>query len=197
MSDLIELLVQDAEAWHAWLDIHHADHMGVWLVLQKKGGQITTLTYEEALEEALCFGWIDGQLAKRDSDSYKRRFTPRLPGSSWSARNVECVTRLIETGRMQPAGMAAVEAAKVKGSWQTAYRGQSDIQIPPDLAQALATNPTAAKTFYELDSANRYSILYRLNAVKRQATRDHKLAEYIEMLARGESIHPRKATKDS
>jgi uncharacterized protein YdeI (YjbR/CyaY-like superfamily) len=154
VSDLAELLVQDAEAWHAWLDSHHADHPGVWLVLHKKGGQATALTYAQALDEALCFGWIDGQIARRDDDSYRQRFTPRRPGSPWSARNVQYTACLTEAGRMQPAGIAAV------------------------------------------DAANRYAIVYRLNTVKRPATRDRKLAGYVDMLARGESIHPRKPRKD-
>ncbi len=196
MSDLDELLVQDAEAWHAWLGSHHADHPGVWLVLHKKGGQATALTYAQALDEALCFGWIDGQIARRDDDSYRQRFTPRRPNSVWSARNVEHVALLTEAGRMQPAGLAAVRAAKAQGRWQAAYRGQAAIETPPDLAQALAANPAAAATFAQLDAANRYSILYRLDTVKRQATRDRKLAEYVDMLARGESIHPRQPRKD-
>jgi uncharacterized protein YdeI (YjbR/CyaY-like superfamily) len=112
VSELAELLVQDAVAWHAWLNRHHADHPGVWLVLHKKGGQSTTLTYAQALDEALCFGWIDGQIARRDEHSYRQRFTPRRPNSPWSARNVEHVARLTQAGRMQPAGTAAVEAAK-------------------------------------------------------------------------------------
>lgn len=192
MSDLPELLVPDAEAWHAWLDSHHADHPGVWLVLHKKGGQTTALTYEQALDEALCYGWIDGQIARRDEDSYRQRFTPRRPDSSWSARNVEHVARLTQAGRMQPAGIAAVDAAKARGRWQAAYRGQADMQIPTDLAAALAANPVAAATFDQLDAANRYAIVYRLNAVKRPTIRDRKLAEYVDMLARGESLHPRK-----
>jgi len=196
VSDLAELLVQDAGAWHAWLDSHHADRSGVWLVLHKKGGQTTALTYAEALDEALCFGWIDGQIARRDDDSYRQRFTPRRPNSSWSQRNVEHVARLTQAGRMQPAGITAVDAAKAQGRWQAAYRGQADMQTPSDLAQALAATPAAAATFDQLDAANRYAIVYRLNAVKRPLTRDRKLAEYVDMLARGESLHPRKPRKD-
>jgi uncharacterized protein YdeI (YjbR/CyaY-like superfamily) len=192
VSDLAELLLQDAEAWHNWLDCHHSEHPGVWLVLHKTGGHTTALTYAQALDEALCFGWIDGQIGRRDDASYRQRFTPRRPGATWSARNVEHVARLTQAGRMKPAGIAAVDAAKAEGRWQAAYRGQADMQIPPELAQALAANPAAAATFERLDAANRYSIVYRLNAVKRPATRDRKLAEYVDMLARGESIHPRK-----
>jgi uncharacterized protein YdeI (YjbR/CyaY-like superfamily) len=195
VSDLAELLVEDAEAWHAWLDRHHADHPGVWLVLHKKGGQTTALIYAEALDEALCFGWIDGQIARRDDDSYRQRFTPRRPNSAWSQRNVGHIARLTQAGRMQPAGIAAVDVAKAQSPWQAAYRGQADMQTPPDLAEALAANPAAAAAFHQLDAANRYSIVYRLNAVKRPSTRDRKLAEYVDMLARGESLHPRKPPK--
>ncbi len=195
-SDLPELLVKNSEAWHAWLNNHHADHDGVWLVLHKKGGRTTDLTYPEALDEALCFGWIDGQIDRRDDDSYRRRFTPRRPSSLWSQRNVEHVARLARAGRMQPAGFAAVDAAKAQGLWQAAYPGQADTQIPTDLVHALAASPAAAATFAQLDAANRYSIVYRLNAAKSPNTRDRKLANYIEMLARGESIHPRRTMKD-
>jgi uncharacterized protein YdeI (YjbR/CyaY-like superfamily) len=190
MTELAELLVEDADAWRAWLDSHHADHPGVWLVLHKKGGHTTSLTYAQALDEALCFGWIDGQVARRDEGSYRQRFTRRRPGSAWSARNVEHVGRLTEAGRMQPAGMAAVDAAKGSGRWQAAYPGQAAMQTPPDLARALAANPAAAATFDQLDAANRYAIVYRLTTVTRATTRDRKLAEYVDMLARGESLHP-------
>jgi uncharacterized protein YdeI (YjbR/CyaY-like superfamily) len=196
VTDLEELLVQDAETWHAWLDSHHGDHPGVWLVLHKKGGRTTELTYAEALDEALCFGWIDGQLGRRDDDSYRQRFTPRRPNSPWSARNVEHVARLTKAARMQPAGIATVDAAKAQGRWQAAYRGQADMRTPPDLAQALAANPAAAAMFDQLDGANRYAIVYRLSAVKRPTTRARKLAEYVDMLARGESIHPNRLRKD-
>ena len=196
MPDLAELLLKDAQEWRAWLGSHHADHPGVWLVLHKKGGRTTALTYAQALDEALCFGWIDGQIARRDDDSYRQRFTPRRPRSPWSARNVEHVTRLTEAGRMQPAGIAAVEAAKAQGRWESAYRGQADMQTPPELAQALAANPAAAATFDQLDAANRYAIVYRLGAVKRSTTRERKLAEFVARLARGESIHPRRQRKD-
>jgi uncharacterized protein YdeI (YjbR/CyaY-like superfamily) len=196
VSDLAELLLRDAEEWRAWLGGHHRDHPGVWLVLHKKGGQTTALTYAQALDEALCFGWIDGQIARRDDDSYQQRFTPRRPKSAWSQRNVEHVARLTQSGRMQLAGIAAVDAAKTQGRWQAAYPGQADMQTPLDLVQALAASPAAAATFDQLDAANRYAIVYRLNAVKRSTTRDRKLAEYVDMLARGESLHPRKPRKD-
>ncbi len=195
MTEFAELLVQNAGAWRTWLDSHHADHPGAWLVLHERGGHTTALTCAEARDEALCFGWIDGQIARRDDASYRQRFTPRRPGSPWSARNVGHVARLTGSGRMPPAGIAAVDAAEAQGRWDVAYRGQADMHIPPDLARALAANPAAAATFDELDAANRFAIVYRLDAVKRPSTRDRKLAVYVDMLARGESLYPRKPPK--
>lgn len=196
MAELPEILVSDAAAWRTWLKEHHTDHPGVWLVLHKKGGRTTSLTYAQALDEALCFGWIDGQIGRRDEETYRQRFTPRRPDSSWSARNVEHVARLTAAGRMQPAGIEAVESAKSDGRWATAYAGQARAQIPPDLSQALAANAAAAAAFERLDSANRYAIIYRLDAVKLPQTRRRKLAHYIDMLTRGEAIHPRKRRRD-
>ncbi len=196
MVELPELLVPDVGAWRAWLAEHHADQQGVWLVLHKKGGRTTSLTYAQALDEALCFGWIDGQIGRRDEESYRQRFKPRRPTSSWSARNVEHIARLSQAGRMQPAGIAAVESAKSDGRWDTAYAGQAKAEIPPDLSQALTANPAAAAAFQQLSSANRYAIIYRLNAAKLPQTRSRKLAQYIDMLTRGEAIHPRRPRRD-
>jgi uncharacterized protein YdeI (YjbR/CyaY-like superfamily) len=187
VAELPELLLSDASEWREWLAEHHSDHAGVWLVLHKKGGRTTALTCALALDEALCFGWIDGQLGVRDDETYRQRFTPRRANSPWSARNVGHVTRLAEAGRMQPTGTAAVEAAQANGRWQQAYQGQATAQPPADLLAALAANPVAAATFETLDAAHRYAIIYRLNSVKQQATRERKLAQYIDMLARGES----------
>jgi uncharacterized protein YdeI (YjbR/CyaY-like superfamily) len=194
--ELPELLLKDIVDWRAWLARHHADHAGVWLILHKKGGRTTALTYAKALDEALCFGWIDGQIARRDDETYRQRFTPRRPDGPWSARNVSHVTRLADEGRMQPAGTAAVKAAKADGRWKAAYQGQAAAQAPADLREALEANRAAAATFKMLDAANRYAIIYRLNAVKQQETRERKLAQYIGMLSRGESIHRRKPRSD-
>ncbi len=196
MAELPELLLRDAAEWRAWLVDHHCDRAGVWLVLHKKGGHTTALTYAAALDEALCFGWIDGQVAGRDDESYRQRFTPRRANSSWSARNASHVTRLAEAGRMHAAGTAAVEAARADGRWQTAYQGQATMQTPPDLQEALEANPVAAARFETLDAANRYAILYRLNSVRQQQTRERRLARYIDMLARGDVIHERKPRSD-
>jgi uncharacterized protein YdeI (YjbR/CyaY-like superfamily) len=190
-SVLEELLVADAEDWRAWLDRHHGESPGVWLVLAKKGKtDPTVLTYGEALLAALCYGWIDGQIRRRDGESYRQRFTPRQQRSMWSARNVGLAEQLLAEGRMQPAGKAAVERARRDGSWEKAYAGPATIEVPDDLAAALAAQPQAAATFARLTSQNRYAILYRLSTATRAETRSRRLDQYVAMLARGESIYP-------
>ena len=190
-SVLEELLVADAEDWRAWLDRHHGKSPGVWLVLAKKGKtDPTALTYDEALLEALCYGWIDGQIRRRDGESYRQRFTPRRQRSNWSSRNVVLAEQLLAEGRMRPAGKAAVERARKDGSWEKAYAGPATIEVPDDLAAALAAQPQAAATFARLTSQNRYAILYRLSTAKRAETRSRRLKQYVAMLARGASIYP-------
>jgi uncharacterized protein YdeI (YjbR/CyaY-like superfamily) len=190
-ADLPELIVEDAAAWAAWLAERHATSDGVWLALAKRGGDPPTrLRYQEAMEEALCYGWIDGQVRRYDADSYRQRFTPRRKRSAWSRRNVELAERLIGEGRMKPTGKAAVEQARSDGRWQAAYAGPATIEIPADLADALAAEPKAAAMFELLTSQNRYAILYRLATAKRPETRSRRLAKFVEMLARGETIYP-------
>ena len=154
---LDELLLPDAAAWRAWLADNHASSPGVWLVLHKKGGTATTLTYAEALDEALCFGWIDGQSRPRDGESWFQRMTPRRPRSVWSARNVGHVARLEEEGRMREAGRAQVRAAQADGRWDIAYGGSASATVPDDLAAAIAAEPRAQAWFDVLTSTNRYS----------------------------------------
>jgi uncharacterized protein YdeI (YjbR/CyaY-like superfamily) len=186
-----ELVVADASGWSQWLSQHGAESAGVWLVLAKKGtDKPTRLTYDEALEEAICHGWVDGQLAKRDEGSFRRRFTPRRPGSAWSKRNVAIACRLTEEGRMTPSGLEAVERAKADGRWVAAYEGQASITVPPDLAEALAASPQAQAMFDRLDAANRYAVLYRVSTAKRLETRRSRITRYVGMLAEGETIHP-------
>jgi uncharacterized protein YdeI (YjbR/CyaY-like superfamily) len=185
-----ELMVADASEWSRWLGQHFAESSGVWLVLAKRGTTgPTKLTYDEALEEAVCHGWIDGQLAKRDERTFRRKFTPRRPGSAWSKRNVDLVGRLTDEGRMQPAGMDAVERAKVDGRWNDAYEGSSTITVPSDLAAALAACHDAQTMFEGLDATNRYAILYRISTAKRPETRQRRIKQFVAMLARGETIH--------
>jgi uncharacterized protein YdeI (YjbR/CyaY-like superfamily) len=189
-----ELVVADAAAWREWLRENHPDPTGVWLALAKKAAfshpePPTTLTYAEALDEALCHGWIDGQARRRDELTTFQRFTPRRARSIWSARNVGYVARLIDEGRMQAAGLAEVERAKADGRWDVAYAGPATAVVPDDLAAAIAADPAAAAMFERLTSQNRYAILHRLGQLKRAETRERRIGEYVAMLARGETIH--------
>ncbi len=193
--DLPELVVRDADEWRRWLSAHHADSPGVWLVLAKKGTvDPTTVSYDEALDEAICFGWIDGQLGRRDSVTFRRRFTPRKARSSWSQRNAAIAERLIAAGRMHRSGEDEVRQAKQDGRWELAYAGQASIEIPEDLATALSTNPRAKTMFEKLTSANRYAVLYRIANAKKPETRSRRIGQFVEMLARGETIHPQAPT---
>lgn len=189
-TELPELLLPDAAAWRAWLAEHHATAPGVWLVLHKKGGDVTALTYAAAVEEALCFGWIDGQARSRDAGSSSQRMTRRGPRSRWSATNVERVERLEREGRMAEAGRAAVRAARADGRWEAAYPGPATAEVPDDLAAAIAADPRAQAMFDVLTSQNRYALVHRLGAVKRADTRARKIAEFVAMLARHEAPHP-------
>ncbi len=193
VADLDELLVPDAAAWRSWLEQHHADSPGVWLVLTKKGGEVTALTRTDALDEALCFGWIDGQARSRDSGSSLQRMTPRTARSRWSQVNVGLVARLEAEGRMAPAGRAAVDAARADGRWDAAYAPPSTAQLPEDLAAAIAADPAAQAMFEVLTKTNRYALIHRLDAVKRAETRERKIAEFVAMLARQETPYPQKA----
>jgi len=192
-DELEELVVPDAEALRAWLLDNHETCPGVWLALTRKGGSVTSLTWQQAVDEALCVGWIDGQGRARDSETSSIRFTPRRPRSPWSQRNVANVARLEAEGRMLPAGRRAVEAAKADGRWEAAYAAQSEAEVPADLAAAVAADPAAQAMFDVLTKTNRFALIYRLNAVKRPATRERKIAEFVAMLARHETPHPQKA----
>lgn len=185
------LTVADASAWFRWLGEHEHRSKGVWLVLAKKGTvEPTCLTYDEALEEAIRYGWVDGQLAKGDEHTFRRRFTPRRPGSGWSRRNVALADRLTQEGRMLPGGTAAVERAKADGSWDRAYEGQRAMTVPPDLAAALAANPPAFARFEHLDAGNRYAFCYRVATAKAAETRRQRVERFVAMLARGETLRP-------
>jgi len=192
-----ELIVRDARAWRAWLAKHHAEQDGVWLVLAKKGTvKPTSLVYDDALEEALCHGWIDGQVKRRDETTYKQRFTPRRKRSPWSKRNVGIAERLVAEGRMHDAGVAEIERAKSDGRWEAAYAGPATIEVPDDLAKALAANPKALRMFEQLTKQNRYAVLYRMTTAKRAETRERRIGEFVAMLARGETPYPQKRRSD-
>ena len=190
---LPELLVPDAVALRAWLEERHATSVGVRLVLTKKGGSVTEVTWASAVEELLCFGWIDGQAGKRDEDSYTVRITPRRPKGSWSQRNVALVATLEEQGRMTEAGRAVVEAARTDGRWDAAYAGPATRRAPDDLAAAIAAEPDAQAMYDVLTSANRFALIHRVENMKRAESRARKIAAMVEMLARGETLHPQKA----
>ena len=190
-----ELIVVDAAAWQSWLHEHHAASDGVWLVLAKKNVTTpTSLTYAEALEEALCHGWIDGQRKSRDEQTFIQRYTPRRAQSMWSKRNVDLVARMEEEGRMRPAGRAEIERAKADGRWDKAYGGSSAKEIPEDLAAALAAEPRAQAMFEILTSANRFAVVFRVNSAKKPETRAKRITQYVQQLARGETIYPQKRT---
>lgn len=186
-----ELRVDHAAAWRAWLEANHVTSPGVRLVLAKKGVTAPTrLTYDDALSEALCYGWIDGHLTRRDNVTYCVRFTPRRARSSWSQRNVEAAERLIAEGRMQPAGLAEVERAKADGRWARAYGGSASIEVPDDLRDALAASPQAQAMWAVLTRTNRYAVLYRVHEAKCEETRSRRIRQYVEMLARGDTPYP-------
>jgi len=197
MAEAPELLVADAAAWRRWLASNHTASTGVRLVLAKKGvTEPTRLTYDDALPEALCYGWIDGQLTRRDDSTYRVRFTPRRARSAWSRRNVEFAERLISQGLMQPSGLAEVERAKADGRWARAYDGSATIDVPGDLLEALAASPRAKAMWDVLTRTNRYAVLYRIQDAKRAETRARRISQFVEMLARGETPHPQKAKRD-
>ncbi|MEV4642957.1 YdeI/OmpD-associated family protein [Actinoplanes sp. NPDC049548] len=192
-AELEELIVADAEALREWLSANHTTSPGVWLALTRKGGTVTTLTWQQAVDEALCFGWIDGQARKGDGETSWIRFTPRRSRSVWSQRNIANVARLEDQGRMLAAGRAAVDAAKADGRWAAAYAPSSEAEAPADLLAAIAAVPAAQAMFDVLTKTNRFALIYRLNAVKRAETRERKIGEFVAMLARHETIYPQKA----
>lgn len=186
MPDIDEFCVPDAEEWREWLAANEATHDGVWLILAKKGTtEPTTLTYAQALDEALCAGWIDGQKRSRDAATFLQRFTPRRSRSMWSARNVEHIARLTGEGRMRARGLAEVAAAKADGRWERAYAGSADAVVPEDLAAALAAEPELGERFEALTRAARFSVLHPLMTAATPETRARRLAKALDGL-RGE-----------
>jgi uncharacterized protein YdeI (YjbR/CyaY-like superfamily) len=179
-----------AADWLAWLEAEHATSAGCWLKIAKKSASQPTVSYAEALEIALCFGWIDGQKRGLDADHWLQRFTRRTPGSRWSKINTTKAAALIDAGRMRPAGQREVDEARADGRWDAAYEGQRASTVPVDLQQALDANPVAAAFFSSISSVNRYAIIYRIGSVKRPETRARKIADYVTMLAEHKTIHP-------
>jgi uncharacterized protein YdeI (YjbR/CyaY-like superfamily) len=181
---------ESPEAWETWLEANHGSSPGVWLKIAKKGSATASVTYDQALETALCYGWIDGQKKGFDDAAWLQKFTPRGPRSIWSKINREKVERLSAAGRMRPAGTAAVERAKEDGRWEAAYDGQSTATVPHDLRAALDASPRAGEFFATLNGANRYAILFRVQTAKKPETREKRIRDFIAMLERGETMHP-------
>jgi uncharacterized protein YdeI (YjbR/CyaY-like superfamily) len=188
-DDLPILPFSSQADWESWLEENHADAAGLWLKIAKKASGIATVSYAEALDTALCFGWIDGQRGRLDDEWFLQRFTPRRARSRWSQINRAKVEQLIADGRMRPAGLREIERAKADGRWEAAYASQSTIEVPDDLQQALDANPAAKEFFATLSGSNRYAVLYRIHDAKRADTRTRRIEKFVAMLARGETIH--------
>ncbi|TKD11899.1 YdeI/OmpD-associated family protein [Polyangium fumosum] len=177
-------------AWSTWLASNHASSRGVWLKLAKKASGVASVTYPEALEVALVWGWIDGQKKSFDEGAWLQKFTPRGPKSIWSKINREKALALIASGQMQPSGLAEVARAKRDGRWDQAYDSPSRATVPPDLSDALAKNPRAAAFFATLNATNRYAVLFRIQTAKKAETRQKRITQFVEMLAKHEKLHP-------
>ena len=178
-----------ATTWERWLARHHATAPGLWLMIAKKGTGVVTVDITDAIEVALCYGWIDGLRHGHDATYFRQRFTPRKPRSKWSQINRDRVEALIAAGRMRPAGQAQVDAAKADGRWDAAYAGSRTIEVPDDLTKALRRNAKARRAFEALDSANRYAILFRIHDAKRPETRARRIEQFVTMLEEGRTIH--------
>lgn len=196
-GDDIRLFRSPAQ-WEAWLDDNHRQSAGLWMRLAKKDSDLKSITYAQALELALCYGWIDGQKRPESDDAWLQRFLPRSANSIWSKINRGKVEALISSGKIKPSGLLAVEAAKKCGTWDAAYDSPKNSKIPPDFEAALGANPRAREFFEALDGANRYALLFRIQTVKKAETRARKITEFIAMLKRRERIHePRRKPKAS
>jgi uncharacterized protein YdeI (YjbR/CyaY-like superfamily) len=188
-----DLPIVDAEsqsAWTKWLKENHAKSSGVWLRLAKKNSGVQSVTYDEAIESALCFGWIDGQKKGYDETTWLQRMTPRGPRSIWSKINRDKAEALIASGRMKPAGLEAIERARQGGQWDAAYDSQSGASVPPDLQAELDKSEKARDFFATLNSVNRYAILHRIQTATKPETRANRIQKFVEMLKRNEKIHP-------
>lgn len=188
--ELPKLSFPSQKAWERWLKANHQKSPGIWLQIAKKSSGIASVTYAEAIEIALCYGWIDGQKQSHSEEIWQQKFTPRAKKSIWSTINREKALALIASGKMQPAGMAEIDRAKEDGRWDRAYESPKNIQIPPDLQSALNKNPKAKAFFAELNGRNRYAILWRVHTAKKPETRAKRIELFIGMLERGEKLHP-------
>ena len=188
-DNLPVLTFKTAKEWEKWIGKNYASSQGIWLRFYKKVSGVPSVTYPEAVEVSLCYGWIDGQANKYDEKSYLQRFTPRRPKSIWAKKNIERVTSLIASGKMKPAGLKEVEAAKADGRWEMAYDSPATMEIPGDFLAALSKNPKAKKFFETLNKTNRYSIAWRLQTAKKTETREKRMKTILEMLSKKEKFH--------
>lgn len=184
------LLCHDKAEWAEWLGAHHETERGVWLRLAKKDAALRTVSRADALDVALCYGWIDGQVRSLDAESYLQKFTPRGKRSPWSKLNRQHVERLIASGEMRPAGLRAVEAARRDGRWDRAYDSPATAAVPDDLRAALEANSKARAFFETLNATNRYAILHRIQTAVKPETRARRIERFVAMLARGETLYP-------
>ena len=190
LANLPVLLFASPQQWDDWLDEHHTQPHGVWLKIAKKDAGITTVSYAEALDGALCYGWIDGQKKAYDDTFWLQRFTPRRPKSVWSKINTDKAVQLMASGKMKPAGLREVEAARQDGRWDAAYQSQRNLTIPDDFRAQLDDNPQAKAFFDRLNKLNRYALCYRIEAAKKQETRKARIDTFIAMLANHEKLYP-------
>jgi uncharacterized protein YdeI (YjbR/CyaY-like superfamily) len=189
-TDLLSLPFASKKKWADWLARQHDKSAGVWLKFAKKGSEIPSVTYDEALEVALCYGWIDGQKKGFDDKYWLQKFTPRGARSIWSKINTEKAEKLIKSGEMEAAGLKVIEAAKQDGRWDAAYESQKNISVPDDFQAELDKNPKAKASFATLNSVNRYAILFRIHNAKKAETRVRRIQQFVEMLERGEKLYP-------
>jgi uncharacterized protein YdeI (YjbR/CyaY-like superfamily) len=189
-ADIPVIGFADKSAFRDWLKENHKQAAGIWIHFAKKNSGIPSVTYHEALDVALCYGWIDGLKKSHDAKTFVQKFTPRRARSIWSKINRDKALALVANGQMRAAGLAEMERAKKDGRWEAAYESQSRAQIPDDLQLALDANPRAAKFFATISSQNRYAILFRIHNAKKAETRAKKIAQFVEMLERKETIHP-------
>jgi len=190
LANLPLVLFESLQEWENWLDAHHAQPQGVWLKIAKKGTPVSSVSYADALDGALCYGWIDGQKKPYDSAFWLQKFTPRRPKSVWSKVNTDKAARLIEAGAMKPAGQREVDAAKQDGRWDAAYEPQSNLAIPDDFQVELDRHPQAKAFFDTLNKVNRYAMCYRIATAKKPETRQARIDKFIAMLAQGEKLYP-------
>jgi uncharacterized protein YdeI (YjbR/CyaY-like superfamily) len=189
MDELPVISFISVRQWERWLSSNHADTKGIWLQFYKKNAGVKSITHAEALDAALCYGWIDGQLKKSDEESWLQKFTPRRPKSIWSKKNREHVERLEKEGRMKPAGLEEVEQAKADGRWDKAYDSSKNMEIPEDFLKQLSKNRKASAFFDTLNKANKYAVVWRLQTAKKPETREKRMKAILEMLSKREKFH--------